>query len=269
MVALKVLARPPRGTTAATFHGLGRKQLQRVQFAEQIQVRQDYKHEECVPFVNCSRWSDRQAVCLRSPSCASAEPTFAAGPQLVGAGMVLSTKDRKVAAVLQPQPPSADDDDPEGPVGGASSAPSPVLAEIRSLYCMPSGAPNCEALVWCWAVAMQQMIAGATPKSFRSNLLYISCCCVTGEYWAEYCRFYTADDIDNMAAECGRPIALPTDFDRRHELLRGIERLHCPVADIRGAMVKGPHSSIAGSMETLRWCNCTKRRTTIYADTAR
>lgn len=39
VVALKVLARPPRGNTVCEHHGLGRKQLQHVQFAEQVQVR--------------------------------------------------------------------------------------------------------------------------------------------------------------------------------------------------------------------------------------
>ena len=55
-----------------------------------------------------------------------------------------------------------------------------------------------------------------------------------GEYWCEYCRFFTADDIGELARECGQAIALPTDFDRRHELLKGIERLHCRLADITG-----------------------------------
>jgi hypothetical protein len=34
----QVLARPPRGNTVCEHHGLGRKQLARVQFAELVQV---------------------------------------------------------------------------------------------------------------------------------------------------------------------------------------------------------------------------------------
>lgn len=56
----------------------------------------------------------------------------------------------------------------------------------------------------------------------------------TGEYWCEYCRFYTADDIGELAKECGQPIPLPTDFDRRRELLKGIDRRHCRLADVTG-----------------------------------
>lgn len=51
--------------------------------------------------------------------------------------MVLSTKDKKVAVALQPPPAAADDID--APAGGSSGLPPPVLAELRSLYCMPSG----------------------------------------------------------------------------------------------------------------------------------
>ncbi len=38
VLALKVLARQPRSNTVAEFHALSRKQLQRVQFAEQVQA---------------------------------------------------------------------------------------------------------------------------------------------------------------------------------------------------------------------------------------
>lgn len=173
VIALKVLARPPRGNTVADFHGLGRKHLQRVQFAEQVQV--------------------------------------------VGAAMVLSTKDKKVAVVLQP--PAAAADDIDAPVGGGSGVPPPVLTELKSLYCMPSG-----------------------------------------DYWVEYSRFYTADDVDDMAAQCGQPIALPTGFDRRHELLKGIQRFHCPVAHVR-EQKRLRHSKQVGPMRRndgggLFWRSC-------------
>jgi len=38
VLALKLLARPPRGNTVAAFHGYSKKQMQKVQFAEQVQV---------------------------------------------------------------------------------------------------------------------------------------------------------------------------------------------------------------------------------------
>ena len=56
----------------------------------------------------------------------------------------------------------------------------------------------------------------------------------TGEWWLECCRFYTAADVNQLAAERGHRIALPSGFDQRLELLRGINREHAPVQDVIG-----------------------------------
>jgi hypothetical protein len=53
--------------------------------------------------------------------------------------MVLSTKDRKVAAVVQPLPLAVSIDASSDPAVSTSSIPPPVLADIRSVYCMPDG----------------------------------------------------------------------------------------------------------------------------------
>lgn len=42
VVVIKPASRQPRGGTAADFHVLNRKQLQRLAFAEQVQVRQSF-----------------------------------------------------------------------------------------------------------------------------------------------------------------------------------------------------------------------------------
>jgi len=74
---------------------------------------------------------------------------------------------------------------------------------------------------------------------FPNHLLHhsrtVSTLSGAGEYWLEYCRFFRADDIDDMARECRRSIPLPAEFDRRSELLKGIEHFHCPVLDVTGA----------------------------------
>lgn len=60
--------------------------------------------------------------------------------QVVGTGLVLSTKDRKAAAVVQTAPPAADATGSSSPAASAGIV-SPILADIRSLYCMPDGGP--------------------------------------------------------------------------------------------------------------------------------
>lgn len=58
---------------------------------------------------------------------------------------MLSTKDRKAAAVVQIAPPAADGSGSSSPAASASGV-SPILADIRSLYCMPDGANACVPL---------------------------------------------------------------------------------------------------------------------------
>ena len=56
----------------------------------------------------------------------------------------------------------------------------------------------------------------------------------SGTWYAEYMRFYTAADIEELAARHSVSIALPADFEHNNERLRGIERLHCPLLDVTG-----------------------------------
>lgn len=68
--------------------------------------------------------------------------------------------------------------------------------------------------------------------SYHSNRGFI---CSAGEWWLEYCRFFKGADIELLAVDCGQAIPLPVEFDRHCELLKGIERFHCPVLDVTGA----------------------------------
>ena len=56
-----------------------------------------------------------------------------------------------------------------------------------------------------------------------------------GEWWLEVCRFFSAGDVGRLASERAQSIPLPIGFDKRSELLRGIERLHYPAGDVAGA----------------------------------
>ena len=56
-----------------------------------------------------------------------------------------------------------------------------------------------------------------------------------GEWWVECCRFFSARDIGQLAAEKNRSIPLPFGFDKRCEMLRGVSRLHYPASDVTGA----------------------------------
>ena len=57
--------------------------------------------------------------------------------QVVGAGFVLCTKDRKVAAVVQPVPAASGNASDDSVI--SASRVSPILADIRCLYCMADG----------------------------------------------------------------------------------------------------------------------------------
>ena len=147
---------------------------------------------------------------------------------------MLSTKDRKAAAVVQPAPPAADTIGSNGPAASAGSV-LPILADIRSLYCMPDGEPASQPLH-----TDDTSLPSTNTRLHAALEAHIPVCVGTGEYWCEYCCFYTADDIGELAKECGQPIPLPTDFDRRRELLKGIDRLHCRLADVTGGSAAQP-----------------------------
>lgn len=51
----------------------------------------------------------------------------------------------------------------------------------------------------------------------------------------ECCRFFSAMDIRQLAADKNQSIPLPFGFDHRCEMLRGVSRLHYPASDVTGA----------------------------------
>jgi len=59
--------------------------------------------------------------------------------QVLRAALVLSSKEKKMAAVLQPPAPALDSDDPDAPMAGGAEAPPSLLADIKGLYRLPSG----------------------------------------------------------------------------------------------------------------------------------
>ncbi|GIL66511.1 hypothetical protein Vafri_19974 [Volvox africanus] len=58
----------------------------------------------------------------------------------------------------------------------------------------------------------------------------------SGDWWLEYYRYFTFDDVTVMATAAGRPAKLPNDYDNLRELLRDTEPSHCRVSQVRGNM---------------------------------
>ncbi|GIL66512.1 hypothetical protein Vafri_19974 [Volvox africanus] len=52
----------------------------------------------------------------------------------------------------------------------------------------------------------------------------------SGDWWLEYYRYFTFDDVTVMATAAGRPAKLPNDYDNLRELLRDTEPSHCRCA---------------------------------------
>ena len=71
-----------------------------------------------------------------------------------------------------------------------------------------------------------------------SHVLHGSGMFVAGEWWAEYLRFYSAADIEALSDTHGGQVSMPADFEASNERLRGIHRLHCPLLDITGAVLR-------------------------------
>lgn len=140
IVVLKGASRQRRGSTLCTFHVLNRKQLQRVTFAESVQV--------------------------------------------VSRGLILNCRDRRTAIVIQPQTQPS-------PLQPQSL---PIVAELKSLYCLPDG---------CWWAEYMPFLSAADLDSLAQQR--------------------------GMSS-----IALPADFEISNERLRSIHCLHCPLLDISG-----------------------------------
>jgi len=60
------------------------------------------------------------------------------------------------------------------------------------------------------------------------------CANVSGEWWVELLRFYSAKDLRELAKTCGQPVHLPPDFQLSYELLRGIQHEHWPMKQLQG-----------------------------------
>ena len=96
--------------------------------------------------------------------------------KVVRAGLVLSSKDKKVATLLRPPAEQQD-----GADASSSSYEAPVLAEIKSIYRLPSGAdgncregstcPRCqsEALPCTWSTAARTTIMFLYPRHFGGS----------------------------------------------------------------------------------------------------
>ncbi|GLI62593.1 hypothetical protein VaNZ11_005269 [Volvox africanus] len=81
---------------------------------------------------------------------------------------------------------------------------------------------------------------GAPEASMRREFFLGEPCNIyrlpSGDWWLEYYRYFTFDDVTVLAAAAGRPAKLPIDYDNRRELMRDTEPSHCRVSQVRGNM---------------------------------
>ncbi|GIL69676.1 hypothetical protein Vretifemale_508 [Volvox reticuliferus] len=59
----------------------------------------------------------------------------------------------------------------------------------------------------------------------------------SGDWWLEYYRYFSFNDVTVLATAAGRPVKMPNDYDNWRELMRDTEPSHCRVNQVRGNMV--------------------------------